>query len=135
MEGFGDMTLTFNTLIADVSVALRAINFYQSGSYKDAIGDLQSILDYEPCNWDARLMLAACFYKTGQLPAAHRAFSFIKDRCDKDDVRNRAMEGLEATNAKLEKRDTSMSALPAEYGLYVERVNAPSQQRGPSWLL
>lgn len=129
------MALTFNTLIADVSVALKAINLYQAGSYKEAISELQCILDYEPCNWDARLMLAACYYKTGQLPAAHRAFQFIKDRTDRDELRKKAEEGLEATNAKIEKRDSGASALPAEYGLYVDRVNhRSSASQGPNWL-
>lgn len=129
------MTLTFNTLIADVSVALKAINLYQAGSYKEAIVELQCILDYEPTNWDARLMLAACYYKTGQLPSALRAFQFIKDRCDKTEVKKRAEEGIEATTAKIEKRDTGRSALPAEYGLYVDRINSTTTNRGPSWLV
>lgn len=128
------MKLTFNTLVVDVTVALKAINRYQAGAYKDAIADLQCILDLEPRNWDARIMLAACYYKTGQYPAAQRAFQFIADKSEIAEVRAKAMEGLQATSAKLDPRNSGMSALPAEFGCHVERINVPQPQRGPNWL-
>jgi thioredoxin-like negative regulator of GroEL len=130
------MQLTFNTLVVDVSTALKAINSYQAGAYKEAISDLQCILDLEPKNWDARIMLAACYYKTGQFPAAQRAFQFIADKSDDAGARAKALEGMQAAAAKLDCRHSSgMSALPAEFGCYVERINtAPRAPQGPQWL-
>lgn len=128
------MKLTFNTLVVDVSVALKAINRYQAGAYKEAISDLQCILDLEPRNWDARVMLAACFYKTGQYSSAQRAFQFIADKSESVEARAKAMEGLQATNAKLDPRGSGMSALPPEFGCHIERINVPQPQRGPNWL-
>lgn len=127
--------LTFNTMIADVSVALKAINLYQTGCYKEAINELQSVLDCEPNNWEARLMLAACYYKTAQYPAAERAFQFIANKTTNPEVRKRAEEGIDATRDKMDGSKGGKSALPAEFGLYVERINRPTAPQGPTWLL
>jgi hypothetical protein len=127
--------LTFNTMIADVSVALKAINLYQNARYKDAINELQCILDFEPTNWDARLMLAACLYKTAQYPAAERAFQFIANKTTNAELRRRAEEGVSATRDKMDKWKCGESALPAEFGLYVDRISRPTATQGPNWLL
>ncbi len=127
------MKLTFNTLIADVSIALKAINNYRAGSYEQAITSLHDILDSEPMNWDARLMLAACYYKTEQWSSAHRAFAFIVSRTNDNDIRAKALEGQQVTSAKLNNWIGRPGELPAEFGCFVERLNQP-KQRAMSWL-
>lgn len=121
------MEITFNTKIVDIAVALNALKLYRTKNYKDAISYLVEILDVEPRNWDARLMLSACYYKTKQYAAAQRAFRFLYDNCPEEDVRSRAREGLQATNALLEKK----VELPAEFGSYVARTHA---HQGSTWL-
>lgn len=125
------MKLTFNTLNCDATIALRAMRNYRAGIYDAAIADLQSVLDVEPTNWDARLMLGACYYRTAQWSAAHRVFQFINDRTDSLDLRNKALDGLAATNAKVNKYNRA--SLPAEFGCYVEHHQTRPQPL-PSWL-
>jgi thioredoxin-like negative regulator of GroEL len=111
------MDITFNTQIVDVSVALNALKLYKDGNYKEAINHLLSILDVEPRNWDARLMLSACYYKTNQLGSAQRAFRFLYENCTDTDTKRKALEGLQATTAKLQKPVD----LPPEFGSYAAR--------------
>ncbi len=127
------MKLTFNTMIADVSVALGAINSYHAGRFDDAINHLHSILDLEPNNWDARLMLAACYYRTRQWAASHRVFELIANRTDSAAIRQKALEGLQVTTAKLNKWNGSNTSIPEEFGCYVERTNR-SADEAMSWL-
>lgn len=127
------MKLTFNTLIADVSVALKAINSYRAGCFEEAISCLQDILDVEPTNWDARLMLGACYYRLGQWSAAHRAFSYIVAKTDNIEIRAKAQEGQQVAASKLSNWIGNPAELPAEFGCYVERVGKPKVQP-MSWL-
>ncbi len=113
------MKQTFNTFVSDLSVALTAINLYQAGEYRKAISHIQEILDLEPNNWDARLMLAVCFYKTGQHASAIRAFQVIAEKTNCDDIRKKANEGTAVCTAKLDKRN-ERSAIPAEFSCYIE---------------
>lgn len=125
------MSLTFNTIVLDVSVALNAINHYQAGKYKEAIEALQCVLDLEPHNWDARLMLAACYYKTAQYVSASRAFQYIVDCTDNADVRKKAQEGAQVSAAKMNKRD--FTEIPPEFGCHVEMLQK-TQPKTMSWL-
>lgn len=111
------MEFTFNTQVVDVSVALNALKFYKAGQYKEAIAHLQDILDVESKNWDARLMLGACYFKTEQFAAAQRAFKFIYENCPVSETKSRALEGMQAANFKIQPNKT----LPLEFGGYVER--------------
>jgi thioredoxin-like negative regulator of GroEL len=111
------MEFTFNTQIVDVSVALNALNLYKSASYKEATTHLLNILDVEPKNWDARLMLGACYFKTEQFASAQRAFRFIYENCPLSDTKSRALEGMQAATFKLQPQ----KAMPMEFGGYVER--------------
>lgn len=111
------MDITFNTQIVDVTVALNALKLYKAGNYKEAIKHLLDILDVEPRNWDARLMLAACYYKTTQFATAQRAFRFLYDTCPEGDVKKKALEGLQASSARLRKEHET----PPEFGTYVAR--------------
>jgi thioredoxin-like negative regulator of GroEL len=83
------MDFTFNTQIVDVSVALNALKFYKAGQYKEATSCLLDLLDVEPKNWDARLMLGACYFKTEQWGAAQRAFRFIFEQCPAADIKSK----------------------------------------------
>lgn len=95
------MDIKFNTQIVDISVALTALKHYRAGNYKMAIESLLKILDAEPNNWDARLMLAASYYKTAQYAAAERAFAKLNENCPDEDIRVRAAVGLKASTERL----------------------------------
>lgn len=113
------MNLTFNTEIAtNVSVVLDALNFYQKRQFKEAIEPLMNVLDMEPRNWDARLMLAACYYKTEQYGAAERAFRMIYDNAADIEMRNKAGQGLRAVAHKFHRRTHD---LPPEFGCNADR--------------
>jgi tetratricopeptide (TPR) repeat protein len=121
------MEFTLNTSNVDVTVALNALKYYKARDYKGAMKCLLEILDVEPNNWDARLMLAACYYKTSQYASAQRAFRFLMDRCPDADLKGAAVEGLQAATAKLEANATD----PIEFGAYAPRL---PQSARPSWL-
>ena len=125
--------LTFNTTSLDVSVALNAVRYYQSGNFQQAIDSLQLVLDVEPNNWDARLMLGACYYKSGQFVSAHRVFQFIADKTDKPQIRTKAAEGAQVCAAKLDNRLTMPGVIPAEFGCYVE-FSGVKTAKPMSWL-
>lgn len=115
------MELSFNTTSVDVSVALNALKFYRSKEYPQAIEKLLEVLDVEPRNWDARLMLGCCYYKTGQYGSAHRAFKMTYDRCSDPDVKEKANDGVQACERKLQKAVD----FPVEYGDVVARSMPP----------
>ncbi|MBY0549044.1 MAG: tetratricopeptide repeat protein [Candidatus Obscuribacterales bacterium] len=124
------MNLTLNTLVADLSVALKALEHYQSGRFRDAIEDLQSVLDFEPQNWDARLMLAASYYKTQQWSAAYRTFQYIAANAVDNEIRLKASEGMQVTQSKL---TANRCGLPAEFGCDTELLRAKYSEK-ISWL-
>ncbi len=102
-DNFGEgltMNLTFNTKNVNIAVALKALNLYRSGNFKEAVGALLEVLDAEPSNWDARLMLGACYYKLGQYFSAQNVFRMICDQAEDAVLRNRARQGLLATASK-----------------------------------
>lgn len=127
------MSNTFNTLISDLSVVVEAINLYQAGRFREAMSALLQLLDTEPNNWDARLMLAVCYYKTGQIASAHRAFSLIVEKTDSLEIRLKALEGAELMTAKLEGRNTH-AAMPPEFGCHVELHGVRREPMQLSWL-
>ena len=106
------MQLTFNTQNVNVAVALKALDSYRSGQYKQTSVALIEVLDVEPQNWDARLMLGACYYKMGQYFSAQCAFRMICERATDAGVRGRAQEGLLASGRKIGKREDT----PPEFG-------------------
>jgi thioredoxin-like negative regulator of GroEL len=120
------MEITFNTHNADATVALKALNLYKAKQYNEAIPALTEILDYEPGNWDARLLLAACYYRTQQFLTAQRIFRYISDSCPDRLTR---LKAVEATNVIASKLDHKSDSLPPEFGSYASRV--PGQI---SWL-
>lgn len=111
------MDFTFNTQIVDISVALKALQLYRDKEYKPCTAILLDVLDAEPRNWQARLMLAACYFKTDQFAAAQRSFRFLVDNCDEADSKRKALEGLQASTVKLQKK----TELPLEFGGYEAR--------------
>jgi Tfp pilus assembly protein PilF len=95
------MDLKFKTQIVDVSVALKALQQYRDGEYKPAIETLLVILEAEPNNWDARLMLAACYFGTSQFAAAERSFQTVIDKCPIEALCDKARIGVESSLAQL----------------------------------
>lgn len=124
------MKLTLNTFVLNVSAAAKTTNHYQAGEFYQAIGELQELLDVDPGNWEARLMLAACLYKTDQYLAAQRAFQFLSQRTTDEEIRARAVEGLELTNSRL--KIHKRSYLPAEFGF---NDTIPPRPSVPAWLV
>jgi Flp pilus assembly protein TadD len=117
--------LTFNTQNVNIAVALRALDNYRSGNYTEAITALNEVLDVEPNNWDARLMLGACFYKLDQQFSAQSAFRLICENATDPAVRNKAREGLIASGGKTGRR----IEIPQEWGSCAVR-----QQFEVAWL-
>jgi cytochrome c-type biogenesis protein CcmH/NrfG len=119
------MDITFNSQNADAALALKALQHYRAKDYKPAQNCLLELLDVDPKNWHARLLLAVCYYKTSQLATAARAFQFIYDGCNDDDVRRKAQEGLRVSQAAMQGKQQ----MPAEFGRYVENA-----LRSPAWM-
>ena len=122
------MDLSFNTSNVDVSIALKALRYYRAKEFGQAIEALLEVLDVEPRNWDARLMLGSCYYKTGQFGSAHRVFKMIYDRCLEPGLKEKASDGMQAAERKLQK---TAADFPLEFGDMVAN-NAP--QKIVAWL-
>jgi len=58
----------------------NALNLYKDGDFRRAMLQLIEVLDKEPENWHARLMLGTCYYKSGEFAAASAVF----DLCTTD---------------------------------------------------
>ena len=123
------MDLSFNTSNVDVSIALKALRYYRAKEFGQAIEALLEVLDVEPRNWDARLMLGSCYYKTGQFGSAHRVFKMIHDRCLEPQLKQKAIDGMQAAERKLQK---GTKELPLEFGEMMPDHNAP--QKIVAWL-
>ena|SRR5579883_3243248 len=109
------MELSFNTVNREGGVGLKAFQQYTSKQYNEAIASFNLILDFDPKNWDARLLLAACYYKTKQYVTAERIFSFIAETCDNVEIRSKARQALRSTRSQIEHGTTE---LPPEFGCY-----------------
>lgn len=109
-----DAMLSLNTTQIDTTVAMKAYNLYKSANYSEAMPALQEILDMEPTNWQARLFLGACFFKTGQPMAAERAFRFVYEKCSDEVLKQKACFAMQVV-----KNETGKQA--AEFGSVVER--------------
>jgi hypothetical protein len=106
------MQLTFNTQNTSATVALKALKCYRDGDYKEASLALLEVLDAEPINWDARLMLGACYYKMEQYFSAQCAFRIVCDQANDPMTRIKGREGLLASGGKMGKRVD----MPPEFG-------------------
>ena len=112
------MNLTFNTNNTDSSIVVKALQQYRSGAFEQAVKSLVDILDSEPNNWQARLMLAVCYYRTNQLFAAERAFRSVYEQADDKETRQKGLEGLQSTKAKMQ---MNMVGCPDEFRSHFER--------------
>ena len=95
------MNLTFNTQNVNIQVALKALEHYRKNQYAEAADALQEILDMEPQNWDARLMLGACYYKSGHYFQAQCAFRMICERASDPEIRKKANQGMLSAGSKM----------------------------------
>lgn len=109
------MGLSFNTENREAGVGLKAFQLYTSKKYSEAISAFNLILDFEPKNWDARLLLGACYYKTKQYITAQRVFNNIAENCDNLEIRSKARQALRSTQMQIEHGSTD---LPPEFGCY-----------------
>lgn len=106
--------ITFDTQNVDVAHALEALEAYRSGNFELAIAALSNVLDVEPENWQARLMMSVCYYKTRQYGAAQWSFRIVYEKATDLETRKLGLEGLQASNAKL-------MDCPAEFSSFFER--------------
>ena len=107
------MDFSINTSQVDAMVALKAYTLYKSAQYSDAIPVLEAILDFEPKNWQARLFLAACWFKTNQPMTAQRALKFVHDNCPDAELKQKAalaLEFIQASNGQ--PKQSAMSGQP-----------------------
>ena len=119
------MQLYITTTQIDTTLALKAYRLYKAAQYNDAIPVLQEILDVEHKNWQARLFLAACFFQTGQMITAERAFTYVYESCTDVELRrtaNLALQTLRATRTK-------EVDIPPEFGALAERMFVPRTQK------
>lgn len=106
------------------SNAVSAYREYKSGNYQKALPILQDVLDFEPDNWMARLLLGVCFYKCGQPMASVRAFRLVYERCQESPIKQKACLALQAVTATLQKHNIEM---PLEWGDAIARNERPVQ--------
>lgn len=126
------MHLTFDTNNVEASIALRALDNYRAGRFNETIADLLNILDVEPRNWQGRLMLGACYFKTSQFASAERAFRNVWENCQEAELRERALIALQVTQDKLHKKSASYQMpVPAEFGACAPRIE---QSEPKTWL-
>lgn len=109
------MKLTFNTQNVDIKITLKALGHYRAGEYQQAASALQEILDTEPQNWDARLMLGACYYKAGKFFMADNTFRLILDQCTDLEIKKKAREGVLTNSYKCTNKNTPHRT-PPEFG-------------------
>lgn len=76
----------------------------------------------EPRNWQAKLLLGACYYKENQPGAAQRAFRAVYSACDEAELKKKACMALQAVSAEMEKLT---SGQPAEFSGMSERLRRP----------
>jgi tetratricopeptide (TPR) repeat protein len=96
------MEFTVNTTFLDANSALQAYRDYKLGNFDEAIAGLIPILDVEPRNWQARLFLGVCYYKTGQKFGALRAFRFVYDNCTDNELKQKACMALQSVKSEVE---------------------------------
>lgn len=104
------MSNIFGNANVDVSKLVSGLRLYVEKDYRHAISPLTDVLDAFPENWDARLMLSACYYKTGQIFAAQRGFRYLYQHCPIDHLKSKSLEALRASLIRVVKK------LPAEFG-------------------
>jgi thioredoxin-like negative regulator of GroEL len=117
------MQITITTTQLDASVALKAYKSFKDADYQTASSRLLEILDVEPQNWQARLMLAVCYHKMGQQFASERALRFVYNGCPDSDLKQKACLALQSLAAHVD----SVKLKPVEFG----RFNSPHQDVQP----
>src|SRR5438552_2164650 len=109
------MDIKFSTTQLDASLVLGAYKAFKDGNFESAGKSLLEILDVEPRNWQARLLLACCYSKSKQNFAAQRALRFVYENCSDDpDLKAKACLALQSLNAKMEAEKGSA----AEFGRF-----------------
>ena len=96
------LDFSINTTFLDANAALKAYNDYKQGRYSEAINGLLSVLDTETRNWQARLFLGVCYYKTGQKFGAVRAFRYVYENCDDAELKSKACVAMQSVKSELE---------------------------------
>jgi hypothetical protein len=89
-------------VIASVDALVdRGVLAYKNREYKESITELQKVLDVEPRHWRAKLYLAMSYYHGGEVFAAYRHFSYLRDNCTDSEIRLKAESAMNALNDQL----------------------------------
>jgi tetratricopeptide (TPR) repeat protein len=112
------MTSICDTQIAGISFAIDALRLYCDGDFKIAISKLIEILDKDPRNWYAHLMLGACYYNTNDLAAARREFQSVYKKCPEVEFVRMSVEGYAAS---LTTMMINLVEVAPEFGCYSDR--------------
>jgi tetratricopeptide (TPR) repeat protein len=82
---------------------------YKNREFADAMKNLEQVLDIEPRHWRAKLYLAMSYYHTGEVFAAYRHFTYLKDNCTDPDIRQKAESAMAALNDAMKPKNTGMT--------------------------
>lgn len=99
--------ITFNTVQMELASILTGYKLFKAGKYSEATPYLTSVLEIDPENWQARLLLGACYMKTGQAVTALRAFRWVSENCFNEVLKGKADKALQACKAAIERDPTT----------------------------
>ncbi len=85
------MNISIATIQSEATLVVNAYRFYKSQRYNDAIPVLQNMLDLDSRNWQARLFIAVCLLRTGQVQWAEQTLLDMLDQCQEPHLRNQAL--------------------------------------------
>jgi hypothetical protein len=108
------MQISINTTQFESTIALSAYHSYKAGDFDLATQSLLQVLDVEPRNWLARLMLAVCYHKTEKDFAAERALRFVYQNCPDEALKQRACLALQTLAANIQ----AAKRKPVEFGRF-----------------
>ena len=79
-----------------------AIRYYREKQYHRAAAVLHELLDEEPRNIEARLLLASCFLFSARYYLAGQAFLHVVENAQDPDLRLQGLRGIESVRKYLQ---------------------------------
>ena len=103
------MQTTSTTEMCGVSIFRNAVKLFGEEEYEKAMSQFLEVLDADPLDWYARLLLGACYYKSEEFAAAERIYQYIYQKCSDEKLVRVAVDGFRASRARASK---SVRAMP-----------------------
>jgi thioredoxin-like negative regulator of GroEL len=72
----------------------QAYDYYREGQYKHALPLFQAIVEAEPSNYHAHLVLGVCYFYTKHANGAKDIFRFVADNCGDKEYKSKALLAL-----------------------------------------